>query len=164
MSHSAADNRRVFLAYRTLFTGPEAQIRKSTKVRKIVTKHQGSFHPLIRDLGLPKIVEIVKILLDQQVFESELKAKIVFPELFQTSPERNVQRNASEKEATRSIAEAIEEAVLVDGSEKCVAAAPVVAAPAATNPIATAIADGNGNDMPQGRFAQRFLNVDTCES
>jgi len=113
MSHSAADNRRVFLAYRTLFTGPEAQIRKSTKVRKIVTKHQGSFHPLIRDLGLPKIVEIVKILLDQQVFESELKAKIVFPELFQTSPERNVQRNASEKEATRSIAEAIEEAVLV---------------------------------------------------
>ena len=51
----------------------------------------------------------MKTLLDQRVFEPELKAKIAFPELFQTSPARDVQRNESENDAARSAAEALEE-------------------------------------------------------
>jgi len=58
----------------------------------------------------------VKALLDQRVFESELKAKIAFPELFQTSPARDVQRNESENDAARSVAEALEE--LTSASER----------------------------------------------
>jgi hypothetical protein len=37
---------------------------------------------LIRDFGFDKVADIVKTLLDQRVVESELKAKIAFPELF----------------------------------------------------------------------------------
>jgi hypothetical protein len=99
---TSADRRRVFLAYRTVFTGPQAQIRKSKKVREVIEQHRESFKPLIKDFGFNKVVDIVKTLLDQRVFESELKAKTAFPELFQTSPARNVQRNESENDAARS--------------------------------------------------------------
>jgi hypothetical protein len=109
MAHSSAEGRRVFLAYRTVFTGPHAHIRKSKKVREVIEQHRGSFKPLIRDFGFDKVADIVKTLLDQRVFESELKAKIAFPELFQTSPARDVQRNTSENDAARSVAEALEE-------------------------------------------------------
>ena len=71
---------------------------------------------MIKDFGFDKVVDIVKTLLDQRVFESELKAKIAFPELFQTSPARDVQRNESENDAARSAAEALEE--LTSASER----------------------------------------------
>jgi hypothetical protein len=109
MAHSSADRRRVFLAYRTVFTGPHAQIRKSKKVREVIEQHKASFQPLLKDFGFDKVADIIKTLLDQRVFESELKAKIAFPELFQTSPARDVQRNESENDAARSVAEAVEE-------------------------------------------------------
>ncbi|KAH8684278.1 hypothetical protein BGZ60DRAFT_397194 [Tricladium varicosporioides] len=116
MAYSPADGRRVFLAYRTVFTGPHAQIRKSKKVREVIEQHRASFEPLITDFGFDKVADIVKTLLDQHVFQSELKAKIAFPELFQTSPARDVQRNASENDAARSVAEALEE--LASASER----------------------------------------------
>jgi hypothetical protein len=116
MAYSSADGRRVFLAYRTVFTGPHAHIRKSKKVREVIEQHGGSFQSLIKDFGFDKVVDIVKTLLDQRVFESELKAKIAFPELFQTSPARDVQRNESENDAARSVAEALEE--LTSASER----------------------------------------------
>jgi hypothetical protein len=108
MAYSSVDKRRVFLAYRTVFTGPNAHIRKSKKVREVIQQHRKSFEPLIKDFGFNKVVDIVKALLDQRVFESELKAKIAFPELFRSSPARDVQRNASENDAARSAAEALE--------------------------------------------------------
>jgi hypothetical protein len=102
MAHSLADRRRVFLAYRTVFTGPQAHLRKSKKVREVIQHHRNSFQQLITDFGFDKVVDIVKALLDQCIFESELKAKNAFPELFQTSPTRDVQRNESEDNAARS--------------------------------------------------------------
>ena len=116
MANSLADSRRVFLAYRTVFTGPQAHIRRSKKIREVIEQHESSFKPLIKDFGLNKVVDIVKALLDQRVFESELKAKVAFPELFQTSPARDVQRNESENDAARSVAEALEE--LTSASER----------------------------------------------
>jgi hypothetical protein len=116
MAYSSADGRRVFLAYRTVFTGPHAHIRKSKKVREVIEQHRGSFQPFLRDFGFDKVADIVKTLLDQRVFESELKAKIAFPELFQTSPARDVQCNESENDAARSAAEALEE--LTSASER----------------------------------------------
>jgi hypothetical protein len=116
MAHPPADARRVFLAYRTVFTGPHAQIRKSKKVREVIEQHSASFQPLLKDFGFDQVADIVKNLLDQRVFESELKAKIAFPELFQTSPARDVQRNESENDAARSVAEALEE--LTSASER----------------------------------------------
>jgi hypothetical protein len=48
------------------------------------------------DFGLEKIIEIVLILLNSRIFQSELKAKIAFPELFRTTPSRDVQRAEAE--------------------------------------------------------------------
>ena len=99
-----------------MFTGPQAHIRKSKKVREVIEQHRQSFKPLIKDFGFDKVADIVKTLLDHRVFESELKAKIAFPELFQTSPARDIQRNESENDAARSAAEVLEE--LTSASER----------------------------------------------
>ncbi|PQE06106.1 ubiquinol-cytochrome-c reductase cytochrome c1 protein [Rutstroemia sp. NJR-2017a BBW] len=98
MAHSLADRQRVFLAYRTVFTGSQAHIRRSKKIEH----HRNSFKQLITEVGFDNVVDIVKVLLDQCIFESELNAKNAFPELFQTSPTRDVQRNESEDKAARS--------------------------------------------------------------
>jgi hypothetical protein len=111
ISHSSAENRRVFIAYRSLFSGPNANIRKPKKIQSLVQEHASSFKPLLNDLGSEKTMEILKILLDTRVFESDIQAKIAFPELFQTTPARNVQRAALENEVARSEREALEELV-----------------------------------------------------
>jgi hypothetical protein len=90
--YPSADKRRVYLAYRTVFAGPNALLRKSKKVREVIEVRQHVFRPLIKDFGLEKIIEIVIILLNGQVFQSELKAKTAFPELFRTTPSRDIQR------------------------------------------------------------------------
>ena len=69
--------------------------------------HSKSFEPLIRGVDFEKVVDVVKsVLLDRSIFESELQA--AFPELFRSSPARDVQRRASEVDAARSEAEALE--------------------------------------------------------
>ncbi|KAH8696296.1 hypothetical protein BGW36DRAFT_397879 [Talaromyces proteolyticus] len=91
MAYSAADKRRVYLACRPIFAGNNALLRKAKKIREL------------------KVVDIIKILLEKQIFQSDVKAKIEFPELFHSSPARDVQRAASENDAARSAAEALEE-------------------------------------------------------
>jgi hypothetical protein len=53
------------------------------------------------------MINIIKVLLEQRIFESELKAKIAFPKLFRLSPIRNIQRTASENNTARSEVEAL---------------------------------------------------------
>lgn len=62
------------------------------RVREVIEVRQHVFRPLIKDFGLEKIIEIVIILLNGQVFQSKLKAKIAFPKLFRTTPSRDIQR------------------------------------------------------------------------
>jgi hypothetical protein len=117
MAYSAADKRRVYLACRAIFTGNNAQLRKQKKIRELVDKRKSSLGPLIKDFGATKVVDILRILLEGRIFESELKAKIEFPELFHSSIERDVQRAASENEAARSAAEALEEIASLEERE-----------------------------------------------
>ena len=117
MTYTSADKRRVYLACRPIFTGNNALLRKQKKIRELLDKHKSPLHPLIRDFDIIKIVEILKILLEKEIFQSEVKAKIEFPELFQSSPERNVQRAASENDAARSMAEALEEIESLEGGD-----------------------------------------------
>jgi hypothetical protein len=112
MSHSTAEKRRVFLAYRSLFSGENANLRQAKKIRKLVKEHSSSFEALIKDFGSCKTVgNILKALLEVRVFESDIQAKIAFPELFQTTTSRSVQRAAFENEAASSEAEALEKLV-----------------------------------------------------
>ena len=109
MTYSATDKRRVYLACRAIFTGNNAQLRRRKKIRELLEKRKCSLAPLIRDFGITKITEILRILLESQIFQSDLKAKVEFPELFHSSPDRDIQRAESEQNAARSVAEALEE-------------------------------------------------------
>ena len=92
-------------------------LRKSKKVREVVEKHRSSFQPLIKEFGNDKIIGILKELLAGRIFQSELRAKVEFPELFRSSPARDVQRTTSENDAARSEAEALEEIASLEGKE-----------------------------------------------
>lgn len=117
MAYSPADKRRVYLACRAIFAGNNALLRKSKKIRELVVSHNAALAPIIRDFKVEKVLEILKILLEGQVFQSDVKAKIEFPELFRSSPTRDVQRTTSENDAARSVAEVLEEIASVEDRE-----------------------------------------------
>jgi hypothetical protein len=116
--YQSADKRRVYLAYRTVFAGPNALLRKPKKVREVIEVRQNVFRPLIKDFGLEKIIEIVIILLNGRIFQSELKAKIAFPELFRTTPSCDLQCAELENDAIRFEAEALEDLLSMDEVEE----------------------------------------------
>ncbi|KAI2465171.1 hypothetical protein F4781DRAFT_425003 [Annulohypoxylon bovei var. microspora] len=109
MPYEIVDQRRVYLACRAIFVGDKALLRRPKKVREEIAKRPWALGSLTHDLGTEKVVEILRDLLERRVFESELKAKIEFPELFHSSQDQEVQREASEIDAARSTAEALEE-------------------------------------------------------
>jgi hypothetical protein len=81
----------------------------------LLNKHRSSLDPLIRDIGIEDLTGIIKNLLNRGVFQSEVKAKIEFPNFFLSSPARDEQRTASENDAARSAAEALAEIESLDG-------------------------------------------------
>ncbi len=116
--YQSADKWRVYVTYRTVFTGPNTLLWKPKKVREVIEVRQNVFRPLIKDFGLEKVIEIVIILLNGRIFQSELKAQIAFPELFRTTPSRGVQRAESENDAVRFEAEALEDLLSTDEAEE----------------------------------------------
>lgn len=121
MSYSSTEKRRVFLACRPIFTGENAQVRKQKSVRKFVDKHRKSLSALLTDLGVEKVVEILRGLLEKRIFESEVQARAQFPELYSSSPAQNVRRAESENDAAHSIAELLDEIESVEGQTEEVA-------------------------------------------
>ncbi|KAI5921051.1 hypothetical protein F4810DRAFT_702529 [Camillea tinctor] len=117
MAHTQDEKQRVYLACRAIFTGDRALLRKLKKVREEVNKNARLLAPLTNELGLEKVVRILSGLLEQRIFENELRAKIAFPSLFCSSPEQEARREASETEAVKSTAEAIEEIASVNDVE-----------------------------------------------
>ena len=63
---------------------------------------------LIEAHNIDNVCNAAKTLLEQQIFESTLKAKIRFPEVFEVSPAQSAERAASEQEAARTEADAIQ--------------------------------------------------------
>ncbi|KAK5399172.1 hypothetical protein LTR06_011497 [Exophiala xenobiotica] len=80
------------------FKGADALIRKARKVREIVEKARNNIdvRDLIQQHNIASVCSVTKTLLEQQVFEFALKAKIRFPEVFEISPARTAERSASE--------------------------------------------------------------------
>lgn len=108
MACSTVQN-RVHLACRAIFTRQTALVRKQKKIRELVEQRKTSFKPLFTELGVEGLVEVLKVLLDDRIFESELRAKEMFPDLFLPSPVRDIQRAESEYHAVQSVAEALGE-------------------------------------------------------
>ena len=102
--------RRIFLAARTVFVGHEARVRDRAAIKAVISRHPAALKSLQQNFGEQIVVDVIWTLLDNGIFESELKAKLAFPELYQPSQVRNLQHHASEQEVARSEAEALNEA------------------------------------------------------
>jgi hypothetical protein len=104
------DERVVYLTLKNVFKGPAAEIRQTKAINKQIVKHgqQEDIAQLIRAYGLDVICNTARILLTNKVFESTLNAKIRFPEVFDVSPAQSAEREASEAEASRNEAKAID--------------------------------------------------------
>ncbi|KAK5074428.1 hypothetical protein PMZ80_011243 [Knufia obscura] len=104
------DERLVYLALKNVFRDTDAQLRRPKKIRELILKRQESID--VRDLieahNIDNVCNVAKALLEQQIFESTLKAKIRFPEVFEVSPAQSAERSASEQEAARTEADAIQ--------------------------------------------------------
>ena len=109
------NEQRVFLAYRAVFEGNNAQIRQPKAILKVVSKHRNSAQTLLQSLGQKQVLGTLKSLLERKVFQSELEAKLAFPNLFTTSLAQDVLHNASEADAARSQAETLEDMVTQEG-------------------------------------------------
>jgi len=112
MARNPPDERLVYLALKDIFRGGDAQLRRLKKVRELIQKHQNraSVRDLIQAHNIDNVCNVAKVLLDHQVFESTLKAKIRFPEVFEVSPAQSAEREASEAEAAKTEADAIRDA------------------------------------------------------
>jgi hypothetical protein len=109
MSSAAAERRQVYLACKAIFSGTNALMRRSKAIQKRVTEHEASLQTLILDFDVDRVTKILKGLLEKKVFQSEIKAKLEFPDLFVSAPSRETQHDAFEDEAARSAAEVLEE-------------------------------------------------------
>ncbi|EAW12032.1 uncharacterized protein ACLA_007920 [Aspergillus clavatus NRRL 1] len=109
MACPAAEKSQIFLACKAIFTGPHASLRKLKHIQKRITEHQASLGSIIPNFEVNRVSNVAKILLRKGVFQSDTKAKVEFPDLFAPSTAREIQHDASEIEAARSVAEALEE-------------------------------------------------------
>ncbi|KFY23471.1 hypothetical protein V491_02522 [Pseudogymnoascus sp. VKM F-3775] len=84
MSDSNIEKKMVYLAYRDVFKGELAKLRKPKKVRNVVEKHTDHLHhrQLADTMDLEKTCKILGDLLAARLFESVLAAKATFPTLF----------------------------------------------------------------------------------
>lgn len=110
------DQQRIFLAYRALFEGQNAQVRQPKAIRRILVSSKKSSSPLVQSLGFNNVVLALKELLERGIFASELKAKLAFPVLYETSPEQDALHEASDAGAAREEAEALQGAEALDNA------------------------------------------------
>jgi hypothetical protein len=107
------DERVVYLALKNVFKGNLAEMRQLKAIHKLVSKQKEQIEvaDLLRAHNIDAICNVARTLLTEQIFESTLKAKLRFPEIFDVSPAQSAEREASEAEAARNEANAIKDAV-----------------------------------------------------
>lgn len=105
------DERVIYLAFKNVFKGQNAEVRNAKPIRKLIQKHQHQHDvkQLVREHSLDRLCSLSQSLLAQEIFSSVLKAKLRFPELFNPSPTQSAEKEASEAEAARHEADAIEQ-------------------------------------------------------
>lgn len=103
--------RRIFLAARTVFVGTSARLCDNTAIKSVISKYSATFQSLKQSFGEIVVLDVIRGLLENGILESGQKAKLAFPELYQPSPARNLQHDASEQEAARSEVGAMDEAL-----------------------------------------------------
>jgi hypothetical protein len=103
MAKGLPDERLVYLALKGVLQSQDVHIRQEKKIRTIIQRqqnHAGIQH-LIQEYGIDGLCQTAKALFRDQIFESTLKAKVRFPEVFEVSPGQTAERTMSEQEAAR---------------------------------------------------------------
>ncbi|KAI3054068.1 hypothetical protein CBS147352_4016 [Aspergillus niger] len=104
-----SEQRQIFFACRAIFSGVNANIRKTKAIRTRMEMHESSLRRLIPNYDLTRVLPIVKLLLEKGLFGSSVKAQAYFPGLFEPCPVRQTQHAVLEQEASRSNEEVLEE-------------------------------------------------------
>ncbi|KJK64717.1 hypothetical protein P875_00011015 [Aspergillus parasiticus SU-1] len=112
MSPTAAERRQVFFACKrkAIFSGPDALLRKLKTITKRVAKHKTSLRPLISNFNIERVCLIAKELLKDGVFESDIKAQLIFPDLLAPSTANEREHEYFEDKAACAEAKTVKEA------------------------------------------------------
>jgi hypothetical protein len=109
MVQNDPDERLIYLACQHIFRGSNSQVRKLKTVKGIIRQNELALTDILREYDIDRTSSVAKKLLESKVFDSTLKAKIRFPELFDVSPTQSAEREASEAEAAREEANTVRE-------------------------------------------------------
>jgi hypothetical protein len=101
MAKYPPDERLVYLSCRHIFRDANSLIRKPKLIKQLIEQNKSALEGLIREYNVDTICHVAKILLEGQIFESTLNAKIRFPEVFDVSPAQSADREMSEADAAR---------------------------------------------------------------
>ncbi|KAH6643292.1 hypothetical protein BKA67DRAFT_651682 [Truncatella angustata] len=104
MNYTIAQRLRVYTAYKEIFVGEKANLRKNSLVRHVINQHE-SLLQQFTDLGLVNVVKIVQDLLQLKVFASKVKAASEFPELVEPACSQNEVQEASPQHAEELLIE-----------------------------------------------------------
>lgn len=107
MVQNDPDERLIYLACRNIFHGSNSSVRKRKQVMNLIKRNQPVLTDILREYNIDRTCNVVQRLLRDQVFQSSVRAKIRFPELFNVSPAQSADREASEAEAARDEANAV---------------------------------------------------------
>lgn len=116
---TANDKRRVYAACRLIFSGKNADLRRTKAIRNFVLQRRSSFSPLLSELGEEKLVMLLRELLENRIFNSESNARQAFPDLFRQPPAPvTAARQALEADAARSATEMLKVAIASEEETK----------------------------------------------
>lgn len=112
-SQNIPDDRTIYTTFNDIFKGPHAAFRKLGPVQKVVNKHtkDAEIARLLREYGEGAVLDKLRILLAEGVFESTMCARMRFPDLFEASQAQTEERAASEAAAAAQQAQTLEETV-----------------------------------------------------
>jgi hypothetical protein len=120
MVQNFPDERSVYLALKGVFKGKDALVRQEKKVRALIQKQkdQADIKHLIQEYTIVRLSQTAKALLKDRIFESTLKAKERFPEVFEVSADQTAERAISEL-ATAKNEDAAIQSVAEGHQDKC---------------------------------------------
>ncbi|KAJ5169018.1 uncharacterized protein N7482_004612 [Penicillium canariense] len=109
MAQNDPDERLVYLACQHIFRGSNSHVRKLKAVKGLIEQNRLALSDILREHDIDRTSTVAKKLLENRVFNSTLRARTRFPELFDVSPTQSAEREASEAEAARDEANTVQE-------------------------------------------------------
>ena len=83
----AERRRKVFLEVRSVWGEESGQVRDRSQVSQFVARHKSRLEQVIRESNEASVIDTVFNFVREGILDSELRAKLTFPELFHPSPE-----------------------------------------------------------------------------